>query len=91
MQWADNAGMETVPVLSDSSQSVWISYEHDFYIPTVVHLGPDMTVLSGSRYAMGCICVWLGIQTLKLPLDVFDAAPWLLPGSASRPPGRALK
>ncbi len=38
--------METIPVLSDASQSVWIEYEHDFYIPTIVHLGPDMTVLS---------------------------------------------
>ena len=44
--WADAGGMETVPVLSDASQTVWAEFEQDFYIPTIVHLGPDMTVLS---------------------------------------------
>lgn len=44
--WADAGEMETIPVLSDTSQSVWIEFEQDFYIPTIVHLGPDMTVLS---------------------------------------------
>ena len=33
-------------MLSDTSKSVWIEFEQDFYIPTIVHLGPDMTVLS---------------------------------------------
>ena len=38
--------METVPVLADPNGGVWATFEQDFYIPTIVHLGPDMTVLS---------------------------------------------
>ena len=40
------ASLETVPVLADAGYSVWATYEVDFYIPTIIHLGPDMTVLS---------------------------------------------
>ncbi len=45
-QWAVMAGMQTVAVLADSNYATWSQYEQDFYIPTIVHLGPDMTVLS---------------------------------------------
>ena len=45
-RWAQAAGMQTVPVLADSSYATWAQYEVDFYIPTIIHLGPDMTVLS---------------------------------------------
>ena len=38
--------METIPVLADASKAVWSQFEVDFYIPTIVHLAPDMTVLS---------------------------------------------
>ena len=44
-QWADAGEMETVPVLADAP-GIWVQFEQDFYIPTIVHLGPDMTVLS---------------------------------------------
>lgn len=45
-QWAQSASLQTVPVLADSSYANWSQYEKDYYIPTIVHLGPDMTVLS---------------------------------------------
>ena len=45
-QWATSAGMQTIPVLSDASYANWVQYEQDFYIPTIIHIGPDMTVLS---------------------------------------------
>ncbi|MFT5679246.1 MAG: hypothetical protein ACI8RZ_000150 [Myxococcota bacterium] len=45
-QWANNAGMLTVPVLNDGNYTNWAQYEQDFYIPTTIHIGPDMTVLS---------------------------------------------
>ncbi len=45
-QWASAAGMQTVPVLSDGNYTNWAQYEQDFYIPTIVHIGPDMTVLA---------------------------------------------
>ena len=37
--------MENIPVLADASQ-IWVQFEQDFYIPTIVHIGPDMTILS---------------------------------------------
>ena len=40
------ANMQTIPVLSDNNYSVWVTYEQDFYIPTIIQIGPDMTVLS---------------------------------------------
>ena len=38
--------MTTVPVLGDGNYIAWPYYEADWYIPTVVHLGPNMEVLS---------------------------------------------
>ena len=38
--------MSTIPVLDNAAQDVWVYYERDFGIPTIVHIGPDMTVLS---------------------------------------------
>lgn len=46
VDWMDDHDLETVPVLNDGSYEVWPYYEKDFYIPTVVHIGPDMTVLA---------------------------------------------
>ena len=46
MQWANSASMETVPVLADAGYAVFASFEQDGYIPTIIHIGPDMTVLS---------------------------------------------
>ena len=45
-QWAQLANLQTVPVLSDGSYSTWPAYEVDYYIPTIVHIGPDMSILS---------------------------------------------
>jgi hypothetical protein len=45
-QWANWAGMSTIPVLSDPSSNATFVFEWDGYIPTTVHIGPDMTVLS---------------------------------------------
>ena len=45
-QWAQSAGLQTVPVLADNNYATWSPYEVDYYIPTIVHFGPDMTVLS---------------------------------------------
>ncbi len=45
-QWANTAGLQTVPVLNDGAYTNWVQYEKDFYIPTTVFIGPDMTVLS---------------------------------------------
>jgi thiol-disulfide isomerase/thioredoxin len=43
--WATTFSLSSVPVLADADQSAWASYEQDWYIPTVVHIGPDMKVL----------------------------------------------
>jgi thiol-disulfide isomerase/thioredoxin len=47
-EWANTYGMTTVPVLADpsSAYTAWPFFELDWYIPTMVHIGPDMTVLS---------------------------------------------
>lgn len=44
--WSDTYGLESVPVLSDGEYVAWPYYEVDWYIPTVVHIGPDMKVLA---------------------------------------------
>ena len=38
------------PVLDDGEYAVWPYYELDWGIPSVVHIGPDMTVLSVDEY-----------------------------------------
>jgi len=45
-QWEQSANLLTVPVLGDGSQTTWSPYEVDYYIPTIVHIGADMTILS---------------------------------------------
>jgi len=45
-QWEQAGNMTTVPVLGDGNYIAWPYYEADWYIPTVVHLGPNMEVLS---------------------------------------------
>lgn len=50
VDWATSYGLETVPVLDDGAQAVWPYYELDWGIPTLVHIGPDMTVLSVDDY-----------------------------------------
>lgn len=44
--WASSFGLETVPVLGDGGHQAWPYFELDWGIPTVVHIGPDMRVLS---------------------------------------------
>ncbi len=50
-QWEQQYGMSSIPVLGLTSQDTdeWSDlayiYEADLYIPTMYHLGPDMTVL----------------------------------------------
>ena len=44
--WANEAGMETIPVLDAHDFAVWGAFEQDFQTPSIVHIGPDMRVLS---------------------------------------------
>jgi thiol-disulfide isomerase/thioredoxin len=44
--WESTYRMETVPVLDEGAQNTWPTFEVDYGIPTLVHLGPDMSVLS---------------------------------------------
>ena len=44
--WADDYGMTTVPVFEDSAYQLWPYMERDWGIPTIVHIGPGMEVLS---------------------------------------------
>ncbi len=50
LDWEAMGGMTTIPVLSDAEQTIWPVYELDWGIPTIIHLGPDMTVLSADAY-----------------------------------------
>ena len=43
--WMNDHGLVDIPVLGDGNYDVWQNYEKDFYIPTVVHIGPDMKIL----------------------------------------------
>lgn len=49
-QWANSNGMTTIPVLGltasdfDSWSDIPFVFEADLYIPTIYHIGPDMTV-----------------------------------------------
>lgn len=49
-RWASDYDLLTIPVLADGGYEVWPYYELDWGIPTVVHIGPDMTVLSVDDY-----------------------------------------
>ena len=44
--WADEAGMETIPVLNAYEFETWSLFELDFGTPSIVHIGPDMRILS---------------------------------------------
>ena len=44
--WASDYGMTTVPVFEDSAYQLWPYMERDWGIPTIVHIGPGMEVLS---------------------------------------------
>ena len=44
--WESDYGMSTVPVLDDSGYQLWPYMESDWGIPTIVHIGPGMEVLS---------------------------------------------
>ena len=44
--WADEASMENIPVLNAYDFEVWSLFELDFGTPSIVHIGPDMRVLS---------------------------------------------
>lgn len=44
--WANDAQMETIPVLDAYDFWVWLPYEYDFSTPTITHIGPDMKIIS---------------------------------------------
>lgn len=44
--WQSNYGMTSIPVLDDSAYQLWPYMEADWGIPTIVHIGPGMEVLS---------------------------------------------
>ena len=44
--WESSYGMTSVPVLDDSGYQLWPYVESDWNIPTIVHIGPGMEVLS---------------------------------------------
>jgi hypothetical protein len=50
MQWANQSGFTTIPALgmtsrdTDQWSDIAYTWEADLYIPTVYHVGPDMTV-----------------------------------------------
>ena len=46
MNWATSAGMENIPVLDGHQFTDWSAFERDFGTPTIVHIGPDMRILS---------------------------------------------
>lgn len=46
MQWANDASMETIPVLDAHNFEDWGSFEVDFATPSITHIGPDMRILS---------------------------------------------
>lgn len=48
--WESNFGMTSVPVLDDSDYQLWPYMEADWGIPTIVHIGPGMEVLSVDEY-----------------------------------------
>ncbi len=56
MQWANQNGMTTVPALGltasdyDSWSDIPFIFEADLYIPTIYHIGPDMTVRAADSY-----------------------------------------
>lgn len=50
VDWYNDHGMVNIPVLNDGAYEVWPYYELDWGIPTVVHIGPDMTILSVDEY-----------------------------------------
>ena len=45
-RWASDAGMENIPVLDAYDFGVWGLFERDFGTPSIIHIGPDMRVLS---------------------------------------------
>ena len=46
MQWGNEGGMETIPILDAHNFSSWGAFEIDFGTPSITHIGPDMTILS---------------------------------------------
>lgn len=47
MAWAEQGGFEDIPVVTvKRNYEPWPFFERDWGIPTIAHVGPDMTVLS---------------------------------------------
>ena len=45
--WAQDNSFTSVPALqNDDEYAPWIDFEQDWYIPTTVLLGPDMSIIS---------------------------------------------
>lgn len=46
VDWASQFALSGIPVLDADNLTVWRSFEHDNDTPTIVHLSPDMEVVS---------------------------------------------
>ena len=44
--WANEAEMQSIPVLDAYDFNMWSPFEYDFSTPSIVHIGPDMRVIS---------------------------------------------
>ena len=44
--WASAAGMTNIPVLDAYDFAIWGLFEADFGTPSIVHIGPNMEILS---------------------------------------------
>ena len=46
MDWVEEAGMNTIPVLDAHNFEHWGAFELDFGTPSITHIGPDLRILS---------------------------------------------
>lgn len=46
MDWVQEAGMNTIPVLDAHDFAQWGAFEIDFGTPSITHIGPDLRILS---------------------------------------------
>ena len=46
LEWADQAQMQTIPILDAHEFEMWGPFEINFATPSITHIGPDMSILS---------------------------------------------
>ena len=46
MNWMEESGMETIPVLDAHNFEHWNAFEVDFGTPSITHIGPDLRIIS---------------------------------------------